>query len=173
MYFSQLNATNFNVTESIFATVAALIGMIPEGLVLLTSSVMAVSVIRLGRYKVLVQQLHSIDTLARVDVICLDKTGTLTEGKMALKEVIPWQDNKKTEIDKILEAVTTNSIDENATMKSLKEIYQKDSKWQLTNSIPFSSSRKFSAFSFKNQDSYYLGAPEILCKEKKEKQSQD
>lgn len=74
MYFSQLNATNFNVTEAIFATVAALIGMIPEGLVLLTSSVMAVSVIRLSRYRVLVQQLHSMETLARVDVICLDKT---------------------------------------------------------------------------------------------------
>ena len=82
MYFSQLSANAGNVTEAIFRTVAALIGMIPEGLVLLTSSVMAVSVIRLSKFHVLVQQLYCIEILARVDVICLDKTGTLTEGKM-------------------------------------------------------------------------------------------
>ena len=80
MYFSQLSANAGNVAEAIFRTVAALIGMIPEGLVLLTSSVMAVSVIRLSKFHVLVQQLYCIEILARVDVICLDKTGTLTEG---------------------------------------------------------------------------------------------
>jgi len=171
MYFSQLNATNFNVTEAIFATVAALIGMIPEGLVLLTSSVMAVSVIRLSRYKVLVQQLHSIETLARVDVICLDKTGTLTEGKMALREVIPFEKHQKEEIDTILEAITSNSVDDNATMKALKDVYVLDSDWEQVNFIPFSSSRKFSAMEFLNRGSYYLGAPEILFRnDKKVKQ---
>ncbi len=162
MYFSQLNATNFNVTESIFATVAALIGMIPEGLVLLTSSVMAVSVIRLGRSKVLVQQLHSIETLARVDVICLDKTGTLTEGKMALKKIIPSSKTKESEIKEILNAITTNTIDENATMNALKEMFSKSNDWKLIDKIPFSSSRKYSAFEFQKMGTFYLGAPEIL-----------
>lgn len=167
MYFSQLNATNFNVTEAIFATVAALIGMIPEGLVLLTSSVMAVSVIRLSRYKVLVQQLHSMETLARVDVICLDKTGTLTEGKMALNCVVPVESVSEEEINEILSAITSASIDENSTMKALKDHYGKESNWECKDSIPFSSSRKFSAFSFGDKGAFYLGAPEILFRSNK------
>lgn len=167
MYFSQLNATNFNVTEAIFATVAALIGMIPEGLVLLTSSVMAVSVIRLSRYKVLVQQLHSMETLARVDVICLDKTGTLTEGKMALKEIFPSEISSKEEIEEILNAITSYSIDDNSTMKALKEFYSQDSEWKGNDFIAFSSSRKFSAFSFLEYGAFYLGAPEILFRDNK------
>ncbi len=162
MYFSQLNATNFNVTESIFATVAALIGMIPEGLVLLTSSVMAVRVIRLSKYKVLVQQLHSIETLARVDVICLDKTGTLTEGRMALKEVIPAQKQKMKDITLIMNAITSNTSDENATMLALKDYYSLESDWKSTKIIPFSSARKFSGMSFSQHGNYYLGAPDIL-----------
>lgn len=167
MYFSQLNATNFNVTEAIFATVAALIGMIPEGLVLLTSSVMAVSVIRLSRYKVLVQQLHSIETLARVDVICLDKTGTLTEGIMDLKKVTPFEKYRDDEIHEILNAFAFHSIDENSTMKALKKTYQKNSEWECLNILAFSSSRKFSAIEFKEKGTFYLGAPEVLCKENK------
>lgn len=167
MYFSQLNATNFNVTEAIFATVAALIGMIPEGLVLLTSSVMAVSVIRLSRYKVLVQQLHSMETLARVDVICLDKTGTLTEGKMALKEVVSSKKSNKEELDEILNAISSYSSDDNSTMKAIKATYQNESNWTGTDFIAFSSSRKFSAFSFSEHGSFYLGAPEILFPDNK------
>lgn len=162
MYFSQLNATNFNVTDSIFATVAALIGMIPEGLVLLTSSVMAVSVIRLSRYKVLVQQLHSIETLARVDVICLDKTGTLTEGKMELYDTIPYQKEAKRLFKDALFAFAFHSNDENATMLAMKEKFSKKSDWQVEKHIAFSSSRKFSAIQFSKQGTFYLGAPEIL-----------
>jgi cation-transporting ATPase E len=164
MYFSQLNATNYNVTEAIFATVAALIGMIPEGLVLLTSSVMAVSVIRLSRYKVLVQQLHSMETLARVDVICLDKTGTLTEGKMALKKVCPTSKSTKEEMEEILKAIASCSLDENSTMQALKNYYEQDSDLECLEQIAFSSSRKFSAFSFPQYGSIYIGAPEILFK---------
>lgn len=170
MYFSQLNATNFNVTESIFATVAALIGMIPEGLVLLTSSVMAVSVIRLSRFKVLVQQLHSIETLARVDVICLDKTGTLTEGRMTLKEMLLAGKNTENNISEIMKAITYHSIDENATIKALREEYAKENDWHLVRSIPFSSHRKFSAYEFEEHGCFYLGAPEILFSNNKKVQ---
>lgn len=87
LFINQLAVTDNDFTASIFNTVAALIGMIPEGLLLLTSSVMAVSVIRLAKYKVLVQQLYCIETLARVDVICLDKTGTITEGVMEVSDL--------------------------------------------------------------------------------------
>ena len=160
MFFSQLNSTNGNITESIFASVAALIGMIPEGLVLLTSSVMAVSVIRLSKYKVLVQQLYCIETLARVDVICLDKTGTLTEGKMSLKEVINF--NSKTNLEEILTAFAKNSQENNATMKALKDYFTKETNWQAIDAIAFSSERKFSAIKFDNNEIIYLGAPEYL-----------
>src|SRR5699024_8240062 len=104
MYFSQVNATDGNVPQAIFGTVASLIGMIPEGLVLLTSSVMAVSVIRLSKYKVLVQQLYCMETLARVDVICLDKTGTLTEGRMQVVDFTPLEKHTKEEMEEIINA---------------------------------------------------------------------
>ncbi len=141
MYLSQVDATSGNVTEAIFTTVASLIGMIPEGLVLLTSSVMAVSVIRLSKYKVLVQQLYCIETLARVNVICLDKTGTLTEGKMEVVDFIPY------------EGVTKETLEE---ALSLYAVYS---------SLAFSSERKFSGLEFEKNGTYYIGAPEFLLKE--------
>jgi len=165
MYFSQLTATNGLVTEAIFTTVAALIGMIPEGLVLLTSSVMAVSVIRLSRYKVLVQQLYCIETLARVDVICLDKTGTLTEGKMAVVDYIPYKKHTKEELKEILTSYANKTTDTNATMKSLKEYFNDPVDIEVKAKIPFSSERKFSGIEFNDLGSIYVGAPEFLLKE--------
>lgn len=162
MFASQLVINNFNITSSVFGTVAALTGMIPEGLVLLTSSVMAVSIIRLSKYKVLVQKLYSIETLARVDVICLDKTGTLTEGKMKLKEVIPYEKTSKRKIDEILNEISNNTFDNNSTIMALKDKYKEEPDWKLTDSIPFSSTRKFSGYKFKGDNIFYLGAPEIL-----------
>lgn len=169
MYFSQLQATNGNIAESIFATVAALIGMIPEGLVLLTSSVMAVSVIRLSKYKVLVQQLYCIEALARVDVICLDKTGTLTEGRMRVVDFFPFESHKKEELEDILCSYSQNTKDNNFTMVALKEYFQKESNYEMLQSIPFSSERKFSAIEFRNMGTIYLGAPEFLITEKNKK----
>lgn len=169
MYFSQLHATNGNITESIFTTVAALIGMIPEGLILLTSSVMAVSVIRMSKYKVLVQQLYCIETLARVDVICLDKTGTLTEGKMKVVKTIPYQNTTIEELEEVLKKYTKASKDENSTMKAIKAHYQNGIEEKIKGFIPFSSERKFSGIEFETIGSIYIGAKEILFKEKKEK----
>ena len=101
---NQYSITN-NIYESIFAAVAALIGMIPEGLILLTSSVMAVSVIRLSKYKVLVQQFYCIETLARVNVICLDKTGTITEGRMQVFDTVLQKGHTNKEVAKILSEI--------------------------------------------------------------------
>ena len=160
MYFSQMSITN-DPSISLFGTVASLIGMIPEGLVLLTSSVMAVSVIRLSKYKVLVQQLYAIESLARVDVICLDKTGTLTKGSM---QVVKYETLTKTNenIPDIMNAIAKNTTDTNATMKAIKAHFKKGSSWQLTKNTPFSSERKYSLYTFKEQGTFYLGAPEYL-----------
>lgn len=155
-----------NIYESIFATVAALIGMIPEGLVLLTSSVMAVSVIRLSKYKVLVQQLYCIEVLARVNVLCLDKTGTITEGKMKVQEIAIQDGYKQKEVEKILSEICGVSTDHSSTFQAVLEKFGTSNEWQLKKYIPFSSSRKFSAVSFSEQGSYYLGAPEFILNKK-------
>ena len=165
MFISQYFVTNGSISSSIFATVASLIGMIPEGLILLTSSVMAVSVIRLSRYKVLVQELYCIETLARVDTICLDKTGTLTEGKMRLVDIKIVNKNNKDNISEILNAIVCSTNSFNSTFKAIKEVYNKNNTWKLEKSIEFSSSRKFLAYKFKNKQTFYLGAPDILLKD--------
>lgn len=165
MYMSQVDATNGNETEAIFTTVASLIGMIPEGLVLLTSSVMAVSVIRLSKYKVLVQQLYCIETLARVNVICLDKTGTLTEGKMEVIDFIPYENVEKEELEEALALYATYSMDTNETMLALKKRFSKSSPDKVKSSLAFSSERKFSGLEFEKNGTYYIGAPEFLLKD--------
>lgn len=162
LFISQIIINNNFVTAS-FKTVAAIIGMIPEGLILLTSSIMAVSTIRLSKYNVLIQQLYCIETLARVNTICLDKTGTITEGKMELKEIIPISENKQA-IEKYLIMFAGSITDTNATIKAIKQKYFQ---YKIPNvkTIPFSSQRKFSAVQIDNQ-CLYLGAPEILLKDK-------
>ena len=158
MLINQYLITN-NMSESIFATVASLIGMIPEGLVLLTSSVMAVGVIKLYRVNVLVQELYAIEILARVDAICLDKTGTLTEGNMKYVDIIPVDKYKKDSLN-YLKKYTLASQDTNQTMVALKNHFKGDSISSNAN-VPFSSERKYSCIEF---DDYtlYLGAPNIL-----------
>lgn len=146
--------------NAVVGTIAALIGMIPEGLVLLTSSVMAISVIRLSQYNVLVQELYSIEGLARVNAICLDKTGTITTGKMKLKDYIPYKitkDELKEIIIKILNILDDNSM----TFKAIREYFNEVVAINNEGIIPFSSERKFSACRFDNY-SYYIGAGEYL-----------
>lgn len=164
MYVSQLEAVDGNKAEAIFTTVASLIGMIPEGLVLLTSSVMAVSVIRLSKYKVLVQQLYCIETLARVNVICLDKTGTLTEGKMEVVDILPYQDTSKEELKRALSLYATYTEDTNETMEALKKRFSTNEQQTVQKRLAFSSERKFSGISLE-EETFYIGAPEFLLKE--------
>ena len=156
-----------DAADAIFTTVASLIGMIPEGLVLLTSSVMAVGVIKLYKVHVLVQQLYAIETLARVDAICLDKTGTLTEGKMAVKEIIGAKRNSVEKVSEYLSMYTLASNDTNATMIALKEYFKGD-KVEAKDRVDFSSERKYSALEF-DDFSLYLGAPDVLLKSKVDK----
>ncbi len=161
LFITQLKVNNNEISTSIFSTVAALIGMIPEGLILLTSSVMAVSVIKLSKFKVLVQELYCIETLARVDCICLDKTGTLTEGKMKLKKVIVKKTDEKN-IREIINAITENSNETNETFMAIKRVYNDESSLNVIESKPFSSERKYSVYTLNDGYTYYLGAPEFI-----------
>ena len=164
-FTNQLFATGSNVPEAIMSTVSALIGMIPEGLVLLTSSAMAVSVIRLRRYNVLVQDLYSIENLARVDVICLDKTGTITEGIMEVKDIIPYKNNDVENIKEILSNYVNALDDPSPTFKSIENYLEDKNDYEIIETLPFSSIRKYSGVKFK-EGTYFLGSPENLSKEK-------
>ena len=162
LFFNQLKLSGNDIQVAVVKSVAAVIGMIPEGLVLLTSTVLAVSVIRLARSKVLVQELYCIETLARVDTLCLDKTGTLTEGTMEVKEIVPINTNKEN-LSNILANLGKFSTDTNATISAIREY-----KFTLThellpeNIIPFSSKTKWSGIYFKDEGSYIMGAPEFV-----------
>ena len=164
LLMNQLQVTDYDVTSSIFNTVGALIGMIPEGLLLLTSSVMAVSVVRLSKYHVLVQQLYCIETLARVDVICLDKTGTITEGVMELVKVVPEEGIDLGKVNEVLSNLSYAFDNTNTTMEAIQAKYPSKGIWSIVEKQEFSSSRKFSAVSFENRGSYYIGAPEFVLK---------
>ncbi len=164
-FTNQLFVTGSNVPEAIMSTVSALIGMIPEGLVLLTSSAMAVSVIRLRRYNVLVQDLYSIENLARVDVICLDKTGTITEGIMEVKDIIPYKKNDVENIKEILSNYVNALDDPSPTFKSIENYLEDKNDYEIIETLPFSSIRKYSGVKFK-EGTYFLGSPENLSKEK-------
>ena len=164
LFSNQYFILKFTLEESVVKTVAAMIGMIPEGLVLLTSTVLAVSVIRLSKRKVLVQELYCIETLARVDTLCLDKTGTLTEGKM---EVVKYneQESTKQEFENAMKNFASSSQDSNSTILAIKEKFEKNNKDELVkikSKIPFSSQTKWSALTYENEDTYILGAPEIV-----------
>lgn len=165
LFINQKYIVGSNLYDSVVGTVAALIGMIPEGLVLLTSSVMAVSVLRLSKYNVLVQQLYAIESLARVNVICLDKTGTITTGNMKLKDYIPKNINKK-ELEKIIIKMLNILEDNSSTFKAIREYFNDKVNVLSEGVIPFSSERKFSACRFEGY-SYYIGAPEYVFKNQK------
>lgn len=160
-----------NLTDAVTSTVAALINMIPEGLILLTSSVLALATIRLGKKQVLVQDLYSIETLARVDAICLDKTGTLTTGKMTVQSLIPAQNVSKNDLKSALRAILSHSSSDNATSSALKATLLKTGKSaekspfssNFLAEIPFSSERKYSGIKTKKGE-LLMGALEFMTK---------
>ena len=168
LFMNQLSLDGGVFKDAVIHTVAAIIGMIPEGLVLLTSTVLAVSVIRLSKSKVLVQELFCIETLARVDVLCLDKTGTITEGKMNVNEIIQIQIEKE-KMEEILCQIGQASEDTNATMEAIRDKFGKNTvkeEWKVVKKIPFSSAKKWSGIEFEEKGSYIIGAPEFVLKEK-------
>ncbi len=163
LFYTQLQLDDTTFQKAVVKSVAGIIGMIPEGLVLLTSTVLAVSVIRLSKEKVLVQELYCIETLARVDTICFDKTGTLTEGKMEVKDFLAINETKE-EMTNILSNIAYASEDENETIEAIREYITKPEKqWKAIEKLAFSSQTKWSGIAFE-EGTYLLGAPEFVLK---------
>lgn len=163
LFWRQYMATNYSdITDAVVSTVAALVGMIPEGLVLLTSTVLAVGVIRLSKQKVLVQEMYCIETLARVDVLCLDKTGTITEGCMEVLETRTTPRFESTNIENILNAIAKYSTDSNPTINAIKDKFTGDTSFVAKNTIAFSSERKWSGINFGENGTFVLGAEEFI-----------
>lgn len=157
---------NQYLSTTVLGTVATLIGMIPSGLVALSSTVFCVSVIRLSRHKTLAQDLYCIETLARVDVLCLDKTGTITEGTMDVNSIEPVKNREIAEIKQIIKNVTSALEDNNATINALRSyVGDIDVSCTAEQIVPFSSARKWSGARI-NGVSYVIGAPEFVFKKK-------
>ena len=184
LLWSRFRVGDTTTEVAVTSTVAGLISMIPEGLVLLTSSVLALATIRLAEKQVLVQDLYSIETLARVDTIALDKTGTLTTGRMTVESFIPVSKNSlqdptdlqiphttaEKSFHKALMTILSADTAENATSRALKEKLPGFSDFELTEQIteiiPFSSDRKYSGVKT-NKATYLMGAPEFILKNSK------
>ena len=162
----------FVVRESGFSTsvtsmVAALTGMIPEGLYLLTSVALAVSVVRLAQRKTLVHEMSAIETLARVDVLCVDKTGTVTQPEMSVQEVVALDEEEypPARVEEILNAYYRGIEADNDTARAMAQRFDKPSPWQVERTVPFTSANKWSAVVFRGHGSYVVGAPEFILGE--------
>ncbi len=160
LFVSQWNATDGNIRASIAGTVPGVITMVPEGLVLLTSVAMAVSVIRLAQRQALVQDMPAVEVLARVDVVCVDKTGTLTEPGMSVQQVVALDDS--VDLDGVLGAMGASEPDPNPTLAAIAAVYPAGDGWTVESTVPFSSARKWSAVTFVDRGAWVMGAPEML-----------
>src|SRR5689334_6312058 len=139
--------------------VAALVPMVPEGLVLLTSIAFAVGVVRLGRRQCLVQELPAIEGLARVDVVCADKTGTLTENGMRVSDL---QQLNEGDVANVLAQLAADDPRPNASMAAIGEAYASPPGWTATASAPFKSATKWSGTSYGDNGNWVIGAPDVL-----------
>lgn len=153
--------------NSIVSMVAAVLGMIPEGLYLLASVALAVSSMRLAHKKVLLHDMKSIETLARVNVLCVDKTGTITENSMSVKDMIPTKEydaEKMPELNGLLSDFVGAMSSDNSTMEALKDYFKKKTEQSASKVVPFTSVTKYSGVMF-GEKSYVIGAPEFVLRE--------
>lgn len=171
LIISQLVVKDNNFKDSVARTVGGIVPMIPEGLVLLTSVAFAIGVVRLGRKQCLVQELPAIEGLARVDVVCLDKTGTLTEGGMDITEVRPLNGSDEAYVHQVLRSLGSSDPRPNASLQAIIDAYPAGGEggekgWTVTDAMPFSSARKYSGAAFTETDgtpsAWLLGAPDVL-----------
>lgn len=167
LIFTQLRIKDATWQDAAIGAVSGIIGMIPEGLVLLTSATFIVSIIKLSKYDTLVQELCATEVLARVDVLCLDKTGTLTQGDLVLEEVKKIGDRDEKEIDTILAALVHNLPSNNPTQRAILDKYKTwDDNITCIEKIAFSSKRKWGGATFEKFGTWILGAPEIILNKK-------
>ncbi|AOR33652.1 magnesium-transporting ATPase [Streptomyces fodineus] len=163
---TQLVVESNGFKDAVARTVGGIVPMVPEGLVLLTSVAFAIGVIRLGRKQCLVQELPAIEGLARVDTVCLDKTGTLTEGGMDVTGLTTLDGAEETYVHKVLGALGESDPRPNASLRAIIDAYPDSEDWRCVESLPFSSARKYSGAAFSEADgetsTWLLGAPDVL-----------
>ena len=153
---------NSSIETAVVSSSAALLGMLPKGLVLLISVSLAAGVIRLAKMKILVQNIYSLETLAHIDTLCLDKTGTITDGRLKVRAVLPLTELPKGEVDALVQSYMAASDDNNATFHAMKEKFPPREVYQAVDKIPFSSKRKWGCVSLEKAGTIFVGAPEKL-----------
>jgi cation-transporting ATPase E len=157
--YTQLFTTDVGWRRAVLAMVGALVPMVPEGLVLMTSLAFAVGVVRLGRRQCLVNELPAIEGLARVDVVCADKTGTLTENGMRVSDLKPLDEAA---VGDVLAQLASDDARPNASMQAIAEAYKMPPGWTVTASAPFKSATKWSGASYGDHGNWVIGAPDVL-----------
>ena len=165
MFLTNYAQSDHVLSETVTSTVSSIIGMIPEGLIVLTSIALAAGVYKLARRRTLVQDLYSIETLARVDVLCLDKTGTITEGSMQVEqeEVLS---SKYGDVNDIVGNMVKALGRNNATFEALADYYHQKNEYEVIKTVPFSSARKWSGVNFGINGTFIVGAPEFVLKDR-------
>ncbi|MFH1207702.1 MAG: HAD-IC family P-type ATPase [Patescibacteria group bacterium] len=166
LFATQLLSMQHGWRDALSSSAGGVVNMVPDGLVLLTSVVMAIAVVRLAKRRVLIQELPSVEMLARVDTLCLDKTGTLTEGAMVVEEIIPFSDPKikLPAVTRDVLGVFANKQEQTSTLQAIGRMcpYPTRGQWDIRENIPFSSARKWSALTFKRQGTWILGAMDMI-----------
>ena len=166
LFYNELIVQENTFAQAVPAVVAALIGMIPEGLYLLTSVALAVSVMRLAQRQTLVHEMSAVETLAHVDVLCVDKTGTITQPEMSVREVVPLDEDRcpAAKVEEIFNAYYQAIDADNDTARAMAARFHKSSIWQVERTVPFTSANKWSAVVFRSYGAYVVGAPEFIMK---------
>lgn len=162
LFVEALLLRDSSLRDSVVSSSAALLGMLPKGLVLLISVSLANGVIKLAKMKILVQNIYSLETLAHVDVLCLDKTGTITDGKMKVHAVLPMTGENREETNRLVQSYLAASDDKNATFLALEQEFSAKAHIHPTGKIPFSSKRKWGAVSLETGITVFVGAPDRL-----------
>lgn len=166
LFYMQFVRNGIDYYTAVRKTAGAMIGMIPSGLYLLSSVALAVGVIRLAQNKVMVQELYCIEMLARVNVLCLDKTGTITDGTMSVKNIIEFNNVAGLSTKNVISAMLNALNESNLTSVALEEKFGRAKRIKYKETIPFSSQRKFNAVTFERLGTFILGAPEFVMKDK-------
>ncbi|MCM1246693.1 MAG: HAD-IC family P-type ATPase [Roseburia sp.] len=168
LFYIQRQVAGNSLSDSLVNTVAGVLGMIPEGLVLLTSISFILGVGRLAKKNALVQEMEAIEALARVDVLCLDKTGTITTGELKVEKIIPMGKFRIAQIDQVMEGISYAFEETNSTTDALRSFYEDTKKLEIKEKIPFSSKRKYMGITTEEASGlkkYFFGAPEYLTED--------
>ncbi len=169
LFVIQRQVAGNDISDSLVNTVAGVLGMIPEGLVLLTSISFILGVGRLAKKNALVQEMEAIEALARVDVLCLDKTGTITTGELRVEKVILAGETEEKDVYPVMESLSYAFEETNSTTEALRDYFRKTERLDIIDKIPFSSQRKYMGITVREAEGksqYFLGAPEYLTEDR-------